>query len=70
MCNYQHYIRDSDLKKIIDLGGKVYDINVKACIIRELQPDLGWKVIKRRRAKHKIEKDFKQILKDPMAIGV
>jgi hypothetical protein len=52
------------------MGGKVYDINVKACVIRELQPDLGWKVIKRRRARHKIEKDFKQILKDPMAIGV
>lgn len=66
----QRYIRDSDLIKMLDHGLRVYDMSTKSMVIRQLQPDMSWRVIQRRRVRHKIEKDFVKILQDSMAIGV
>ncbi len=66
----QRYIRDTDLEKILALGMRVYTMSKNSLVIRQLQPDLSWRVIRRRRVRHKIEKDFDKILQDSMAIGV
>ena len=63
------HVHKADFNKLMDAGFKIYSLCIRSCVIRELQPDMSWRVIRRRKARHKLEAEFKEILQDDRCIG-